>query len=600
MADPAAPPEPARGAYLVVREGESERIFPLGVPETTIGRSRTNLLHLAARAVSRHHCAIVRAGEGYRLVDRKSSNRMGDQDLADGDVITIGEATLIFRSGGSAAAPPPAEALPFQDRNVRILLDTIVTAASARDIESFLTTAVDNVVAIAHAERGILYVQVEGELRPRMARDAERRPLTELGGASRAIPREVHESRKAIYMLDSGSEDVRSESMVLHSLRTVMCAPLRVGKKLLGVLYVDSHAKARSYSATDLAIFEAVANYLALTMENLRTAQERRVELEQENAQLRAALGQRKHLIGECPAMKEVYDQVRRAALADITVLVRGESGTGKEAIAHVLHDLSPRVSKPFVVIDCAAIPETLLESELFGYEEGAFTGASARKPGLFETACGGTLFLDEIGELLPALQVKLLRALEQKTLLRTGGIEPVPIDVRLVAATNRNLEEMVKEGAFRRDLYFRLNVLTITLPPLRQRGADLLLLANHFLAEANANYDRLVKGFSKETLDPLKLHRWDGNVRELKHRVEQAVILTSNEELSAEDLGLSSQTGVYRALDAVRDRFEKSYILQVLLQNNYNVTHSAKELDISRQHLQNLIRKYAIPKPVG
>jgi len=594
-------------AYLVVREGDTERIFPLEVSETTIGRSRTNRLHLAARAVSRSHCAIVRTGEGYRLVDRKSSNRMGDQDLADGDVITIGEATLIFRSGDSATIPPPAEALPFQDRNVRLLLDTIVTAASARDIDSFLTTAVDNVVAIAHAERGILYVQVEGELRPRMARDAERRPLAELGGASRAIPREVHESRKAIYMLDSGSEAVRSESMVLHSLRTVMCAPLRVGEKLLGVLYVDSHAKARSYSATDLAIFEAVANYLALTMENLRTAQddrargeERRVELEQENAQLRAALGQRKHLIGECPAMKEVYEQVRRAALADITVLVRGESGTGKEAIAHVLHDLSPRVSKPFVVIDCAAIPETLLESELFGYEEGAFTGASARKPGLFETACGGTLFLDEIGELLPALQVKLLRALEQKTLLRTGGIEPVPIDVRLVAATNRNLEEMVKEGSFRRDLYFRLNVLTITLPPLRQRGADLLLLANHFLAEANANYSRPVKGFSEEALDPLKLHRWDGNVRELKHRVEQAVILTSNEKLSAEDLGLSSQTGVYRALDAVRDRFEKSYILQVLLQNNYNVTHSAKELDISRQHLQNLIRKYAIPKPAG
>src|SRR5262249_13005171 len=204
----------------------------------------------------------------------------------------------------------------------------------------------------------------------------------------------------------------------------------------------------------------------------------RRKALEHENAMLRQALENRRHLIGECAAMKSVYENLRKVAPTDATVLVLGESGTGKEAIAHVLHDLSPRSGQPFVVIDCAAIPETLLESELFGYEKGAFTGAVAQKQGKFELAQGGTLFLDEMGELSPNLQVKLLRALEQRTISRVGGADPIPIDIRLVAATNRNLEGKGKQAKFRQDLYFRLEVGSVALPPLRERGGGSLLLA--------------------------------------------------------------------------------------------------------------------------
>jgi transcriptional regulator with GAF, ATPase, and Fis domain len=609
--------------YLVVREMGAETSLPIADAEITIGRSRQNHVKLLTEQSSRHHCKVVRAGNAFRVVDGNSSNgtyvnglRVTEKELGDGDAITVGNAVIVFHTGEPPAKPvprlpDPAQVaqiqMPLEDRNVRILLQTVVTAASIQDLGLFLPSAVDNVIEIANAERGILFIpDGNGALKPLVARDNARKPLLELTGMSKTIPAQVYEHRKPIFLLDTESEkeQVQSASVSLYHLRTVMCAPLKVGDRLLGVLYVDSHAKAREYSATDLAIFEAVGNYLALTMENLRAAEDqknrvelRRQALEHENAVLRAALSARKHLIGECPAMKSVYENIRKVAPTDATVLVLGESGTGKEAIAHVLHDLSPRSEKPFVVIDCAAIPETLLESELFGYEKGAFTGAVGQKQGKLENATGGTVFLDEIGELTLNLQVKLLRALEQRTITRVGGIDSIPIDIRLVAATNRNLEEMVKGGKFRQDLYFRLKVVSVTLPPLRDRGEDILLLADYFLADANSSNARAVKGFSDGARQAMKNYRWEGNIRELKHRVEQAVILSNNEYLSTEDLNLASGGGEFRTLEAARDLFEKAYVVQGLSRHEYNVTHTARELGISRQHLQNLIKKHGITK---
>jgi transcriptional regulator with GAF, ATPase, and Fis domain len=439
-----------------------------------------------------------------------------------------------------------------------------------------------------------------------VSRDSAKQNLAELTGCSRTIPRQVFEHGKPIFLLDTESEKdgVQSASVSLYHLRTVMCAPLKVGDRMLGVLYVDSHAKAREYTETDLAIFEAVTNYLGLTMENVRAAAEARVRLdsrrqalEKENVILKSALEKRRHLIGACPDMRALYDSLRKVGPTDATVLVLGESGTGKEAISHAIHDLSPRSEKPFVVIDCAAIPETLLESELFGYEKGAFTGAGDRKIGKLEIAQGGTVFLDEVAELTLSLQVKLLRALEQRVVTRVGGNDPIKIDVRLVTATNRNLEDMVKQGKFRQDLYFRLKVVTVTLPPLRDRGDDILLLAEHFLKEANEVNARGIKGFSEEARNAMRAHKWEGNIRELKHRVEQAVIMTNKEYVSTEDLNLSGAAGSWRSLEAARDLFEKHYVIQALDRNGYNVTRTAKEVDLSRQHLQNLIKKHGITK---
>jgi len=605
--------------YVVVKEMGAERSQPLSEPEVLIGRSRQNHIKLVTEQASRQHCRLLKAGPTYRLIDGGSSNgtyvngqRVAEKDLAEGDAISVGNAVVVYHAGDPAKPAfklpdPMSFQLPIDDRNVKILLRTIASAASSENLESFLNAAVDNVIEIAQAERGILFIREgAGDLKPMVARDSAKKPIAELVGISRTIPQQVWDLRKPIFLLDTESEKeaVQSQSVSLYHLRTIMCAPLRVGEKMLGVLYVDNHAKVREYSASDLAIFEAVANYLSLTMENLRAAQDakarveaRRKELEHENALLRAALENRSHLIGECAAMKAVYENVKKVAPTDATVLVLGESGTGKEAIAHVLHDLSPRSEQPFVVIDCAAIPETLLESELFGYEKGAFTGAVAQKQGKFELAQGGTLFLDEMGELTPNLQVKLLRALEQRTISRVGGADPIPIDIRLVAATNRNLEDMVRQSKFRQDLYFRLKVVSVTLPPLRERGNDIALLADFFLAEANTENARTVKGFSEEARTALLAHRWDGNIRELKHRVEQAVILTNNQFLSTEDLNLVAADKSFRSLEKARDHFEKTYVVQALARNGFNVTRTAKEIDLSRQHLQNLIKKHGITR---
>jgi transcriptional regulator with GAF, ATPase, and Fis domain len=607
--------------FLVLRELGAETTIPIADPEIVIGRSRQSHVKLVTEQASRQHCRIVKSGRGYKIVDGSSSNgtyvngqRISERELADGDAIAVGGATITYRDG-EPAPPPPRHRLPdpesftspLQDRNVRLLLQTIVKAATFDDFQTFLESAVDNVVEIAQAERGVLYVPDENRmLQVKVSRDSAKKTLPELVGISRSIPTQVHHHGKPIFLLDTETEKdgVSTDSVSLYHLRTVMCAPLKVGDRTLGVLYVDSHARAREYTETDLAIFEAVSNYLSLAMENVRAADEarrrieaRRAALESENAILRSALEKRRHLIGECPAMRTLYDNVRKVGPTDATVLVLGESGTGKEAISNVLHDLSPRSKGPFVVIDCAAIPETLLESELFGYEKGAFTGAASQKQGKLEVASGGTVFLDEIAELSLNLQVKLLRALEQRVISRVGGVDPIKIDLRLVAATNRNLEEMVKQGKFRQDLYFRLKVVTITLPPLRERGDDLLLLADFFLDEANEANGRSIKGYSAEARDALKNHRWEGNIRELKHRVEQAVIMTNNEYLSTEDLNLSTGGAAWRSLEAARDLFEKSYVIQALARNGYNVTRTAKDLDLSRQHLQNLIKKHSISK---
>ena len=605
--------------YVTVKEMGAERNQPLTEAEILIGRSRQNHIKLVTEQASRQHCRLLRTDRTYRLIDGGSSNgtyvnglRVGEKDLNEGDAISVGNAVVVFHEGDPAKPafklPDPANfQLPIDDRNVKILLRTIISAASSENLDAFLSAAVDNVIEIAQAERGILFTrEADGELKALVARDSSRKVLPELVGISRTIPKQVWDQRKPIFLLDTESEkeSVQSASVSLYHLRTIMCAPLRVGDKMLGVLYVDNHAKVREYSQTDLAIFEAVTNYLSLTMENLRAAQEakerfeaRRKALEHENAVMRTALEARSHLIGECSAMKSVYENLRKVAPTDATVLVLGESGTGKEAIAHVLHDLSPRSEQPFVVIDCAAIPETLLESELFGYEKGAFTGAHAQKQGKFEMAQGGTLFLDEMGELSPNLQVKLLRALEQRSISRVGGADPIPIDIRLVAATNRNLEEMVKQNKFRQDLYFRLKVVTVTLPPLRERGEDIVLLADFFLAEANKTNSRTVTGFSEESRNALRAHRWEGNIRELKHRVEQAVILTNNQFLSTDDLNLVPADKSFRSLETARDHFEKVYVVQALARNGFNVTRTAREVDLSRQHLQNLIKKHNITR---
>jgi Nif-specific regulatory protein len=337
----------------------------------------------------------------------------------------------------------------------------------------------------------------------------------------------------------------------------------------------------------------SIAGISAVALENSR----RLLWLEQENLRLAAEINLQHNMVGESPAMKEVYRFLSRVAPTDATVLVGGESGTGKELVARAIHRNSPRAGRPFVTINCAAIPEGLLESELFGYERGAFTGAAGQKKGRLELADGGVVFLDEIGELAPALQVKLLRVLQERELERLGGSRPISIDIRLIAATNKDLAAAVKARTFREDLYYRLNVVSLVVPPLRERVEDIPILAEYFVAKFAAKCKVKAKKISPEALAGLMNYDWPGNVRELENAIERALVLGVSETICPEDLPESvlekdpapgTQEAKYHA--AVT-QLKKHLILTALEETKGNYTEAARTLGVHANYLHRLVR---------
>ena len=325
--------------------------------------------------------------------------------------------------------------------------------------------------------------------------------------------------------------------------------------------------------------------------------------LEAENRALREQLDARygmENIIGQSPAMHEVFDTVRQVAPSRATVLILGESGTGKELVAHALHQLSPRNKSPFVAVHCAALSTTLLESELFGHEKGAFTGAAERRRGRFELADGGTLFLDEIGEIDPALQVKILRVLEERRFERVGGTETIDVDVRLVAATNRDLKKMVAEGKFREDLFYRLDVVTVQMPPLRERAGDIPLLAQHFVATFARENGKTLDGITPDALQALVEHEWPGNVRELRNVIERMVVLSRGDRLTLRDLPPALRERAGPTLPARGgalsiEATEKQLIVRALKTHDGNVTRAAADLGISRRTLHRKLNEYGL-----
>jgi two-component system NtrC family response regulator len=307
--------------------------------------------------------------------------------------------------------------------------------------------------------------------------------------------------------------------------------------------------------------------------------------------------------ISKNPTMQEVYETIKKAAPSNATVLIQGETGTGKELAAYFIHSHSRRRSKPFVTVTCAALPEGVLESELFGHEKGAFTGAIKQKPGRFELADGGTLFLDEIGTMNKNVQVKLLRFLQEREIQRVGSEKPITVDVRVVAATNIDLKEEVARGNFREDLWYRLNVIAITLPPLRERREDIPELALHFLERYRIETDKEKLFLTNEALEGLKKYYWPGNIRELQNTIEHAVVMAQGNTIDVMDLPLhewAQETGesfleMDTCLKEAKHRFEKEFIKRALRANNGNITHTAREIGIPRKNLQQKIKKYDI-----
>jgi DNA-binding NtrC family response regulator len=359
---------------------------------------------------------------------------------------------------------------------------------------------------------------------------------------------------------------------------------------------VDTAVAAMKIGAYDYLVKPFDPEELSLMIQKIVTQQ----ALVRENVLLRKVLKREYHfrdLISKSPAMQAVFDLARTAARSHSTILILGESGTGKELLARAVHAESPRSQAPFVTMSCAALTETLLESELFGHEKGAFTGAAARRKGKFEIAQGGTLLLDEIGDISPKLQLDLLRVLEDRKFFRVGGNEAVSVDVRIIAATNRDLQKAVADGSFREDLFYRLNVIPIQLPPLRERLEDLPLLVEHLLEQLGAEMNKRVDEVSSEAMATLMAHHWPGNVRELRNILERAVVVAAGRVIEASDLGLRRAPDAVDGGLASLDEVEKHHISRVLGETGGNISQAARTLGIDRATLYNKLRKYQLRK---
>ena len=544
------------------------KVIPLADEPITIGRDPSNSVVLQEQNVSRAHCRIERNGDAFILRDLGSHNQTRvngvpalEHKLDNGDQIFVGSCVFQFvltdsaNFGRDSTVVLPSSEVQLEelselkvlvgakvqshlDRTQRDLSTLIAIAthiSSIRSLDSLQWQLLGMIFDVLPADRGaFLLCSKPGDEFSSVAwnrHDGPAEPVV----VSRTLTAQVIRTRKPVIAanvnLDEHLRDI--SSLTATKVISVLAVPLLIDNAVLGLIYLDTVRPAVTFDDSHLQLLTAIAGICTLALQNVREIE----NLEGENRRLRDELKITHNLMGESPRMIQVYKSIAKVAPTESTVLFQGESGTGKELAARAIHDNSPRAARPFVAINCAAVTETLLESELFGHEKGSFTGALAQKKGLLETANGGTAFLDEVSELALPLQAKLLRVLQERELMRVGGNTPVKIDVRIVAATNRDLAEFAKTGRFRQDLFYRLNVVAINLPPLRERPGDAVLLAEHFCRVYSEKCKRHVRGLSKEACESIAIYGWPGNVRELQNAIERAIVLGSTEWILPEDL---------------------------------------------------------------
>jgi len=492
------------------------------------------------------------------------------------------------------AALPPTERLA---RDLNILLKIAMGIGGIRDEEGLQWQLLGMIFDVVPAERAaILLIDSAGELSRSAGWDRLRGPGTPVR-VNRTLLNRVVQERAGLLVSDVSKQEPAVVSPNDSAVKSVLCVPVLASKRVAGVIYLDTGAATDHFDADHLQLITAVASIASLALDNVQHLQ----RLREENRQLQTEVNLSHEMVGESPRMRALYELIRRVAATDSTVLIEGESGTGKELVARAIHASSVRASGPFVAINCAAITETLLESELFGHEKGAFTGATSQKKGKLELANGGTLFLDEVGEFALALQAKLLRVLQEREFERVGATRSQKVDIRLIAATNRSLLQAVEAGAFRRDLYYRLKVVAVTLPPLRERVEDIPLLADHFVTKASRKCGVRPKPLSAEARACLLNYDWPGNVRELEHAVERAMVLGAADCILPEDFpeeifeaSPAAPASSFKYQGVIKQQ-KKQLIEKALQQCNGNYIEAAKMLGLHPNSLLRLIRNLGL-----
>ncbi|HEX3477206.1 MAG TPA: sigma 54-interacting transcriptional regulator [Kofleriaceae bacterium] len=529
-------------------------------------------------------------GQTYTVLAPKKAEfvvngkKRGKHKLSHDDRLVLGSCELRFAMIDEAAPleEEAAETIAELDAYTK-LYEFSERLIHQRDLGELLEALMDAVIGITNADKGFL-VLLEGDtIDVKVARNLNRENIADaVSQLSDSIIAKVVRSRKPVIVSDAMRDDEFSAAKSVMQLKvsSVICVPLLDRGRLLGLIYVGNDSIRDLFQQDTLRILTVFASQASLIVANALLLNELRID----NKRLNERLEQYRfgEIVGTSPPMQQVFRKVEKIAATDISVLITGETGTGKELIAREIHNRSPRAGKPFVTINCGAIPENLLESELFGHVKGAFTGAIANKQGKFQAADGGTLFLDEIGEMPVELQVKILRALQERVVYRVGDTRPETCDIRILAATNRDLDKEIAGGRFREDLYYRLNVVNVELPPLRQRGEDVLVIARYLLSRYAREYDVKVKGLSPNAAVAIRKHAWPGNIRELENRIKKAIVLCESSVIGPDDLGLTSDVlPQILTLAEAKDRFQREYINEVLALNNGNRTKTARDLGV-------------------
>ena len=588
-----------------------ERAVQLTKSVTSIGRAPENDIRIADPSVQDRHAHVLKDKSGFRIFSTGGAplvingKRRTEWMLSDGDQVELGRVHALYRfadplgdevtdPGQGVAVVRPALQRRPEPRHSSITESVPLEAFKklyrftakmheSPTLDALKRNLVDAVIELAKADTGFLIVVKEtgvvidvargrggGELDPREAR------------LSDSIVSDVLERRRPLLISDALEDSLfaDSSSVLNYRLRSVIAVPIVFGEEILGVLYLGCDQKPSAFSSEFLDILMVFAAQAGLVVKNAMLV----TELVADNQALKQELDERTfgEIVGGSTSMQGVFRTVARVAPTDISVLIVGETGTGKELIARELHRRSTRAGGPFVAINMSAIPENLLEAELFGHTRGAFTGAVAERRGKFAEADGGTLFLDEIGDMPLALQAKLLRVLQERAIVQVGSNRSQPIDIRVVSATNQDLDELQEQGGFRADLFFRLNEVRVPLPPLRERGEDIPLLATYFLSKYGEQMGRRIRRFTPQAMAAMKRFRWRGNVRELEARIKKAVVMAEGPDIDLPDLELEEggMTSILCLRDA-KEAYALRYIREVLELNGGNRSKTARDLGV-------------------